>query len=311
VTIGVPSCPDTDSDGVCDDDDVCFNPDAPDGLVSYWGFKEGTGIDAADSFYGNPGILTNGPVWTSGRIDNALNLDGVDDRVVIADDPSLDITGNLTISSWVKMDTNPANDMILSKYGAPGHRSYILYTPNFNQVQMLVSPDGNNFVFTAGICKSATFWGFTGIWHHVVGVYTAGEKLETFVDGIPCNSKTSGVPTSIFSSDTDVWIGDIGPSAFGSSFPLDGSVDEVAIYDRALNINEIQKIYADGYDNLGQCNDVSDVVSPNVVSTPSSIPPTQLSSIRLQTSVAPGFTALSPSLQSTSTLGHAEVSPTP
>jgi hypothetical protein len=59
-------------------------------LVAYWKFDEGTGTTTADSSgNGNTGILTNGPLWTAGRIGNALYFDGIDDNVTVADSNSL------------------------------------------------------------------------------------------------------------------------------------------------------------------------------------------------------------------------------
>jgi len=55
-----------------------------DGLVAHWKFDETSGITAADSSgNGNDGILINGPTWTTGKIDGAVSLDGVDDAIEI------------------------------------------------------------------------------------------------------------------------------------------------------------------------------------------------------------------------------------
>src|SRR3989338_5705843 len=54
------------------------------GLVGHWKFDEGTGLSAGDSSgNNNTGTLVNGPTWTTGKIGQALNFDGVDDYVKI------------------------------------------------------------------------------------------------------------------------------------------------------------------------------------------------------------------------------------
>ncbi len=79
-------------------------PDNPDtGLVGYWPFngKDISGTTAYDrSGKGMNGTLTNGPTRTAGRIGQALNFDGTDDRVNVGD---VKTTGNFTYAAWVKV----------------------------------------------------------------------------------------------------------------------------------------------------------------------------------------------------------------
>ena len=77
------------------------------GLVGHWNFDEGAGTTASDSSgNGNTGTLTNGPVWTTGKINGALNFDGVDDNVSIPWNSSLDLPNNGgVISVWFKLDS--------------------------------------------------------------------------------------------------------------------------------------------------------------------------------------------------------------
>src|SRR5450759_5412343 len=82
------------------------------GLVGYWKFDEGTGTNATDSSgMGNNGTLTNGPTWTTGKVGGALSFDGTDDYVNVPDNPSLDMSGNLTIEFWHKWN-------VFKDYGA-------------------------------------------------------------------------------------------------------------------------------------------------------------------------------------------------
>ena len=75
-------------------------------LVAYWKFDEGAGTTTADSSgNGNTGILTNGPLWTAGRLGKALYFDGIDDNVTVPDSNSLHLSDAFTLSAWV----NPAS----------------------------------------------------------------------------------------------------------------------------------------------------------------------------------------------------------
>jgi len=76
------------------------------GLVGSWTFNapDMSGVTAFDrSGNNNNGTLANGPARAIGRIGQALNFDGSDDYVNLGNPTSLQITGNLTISAWVKM----------------------------------------------------------------------------------------------------------------------------------------------------------------------------------------------------------------
>ncbi len=73
-------------------------------VTTHLNFNEGTGTTASD-LSGNEhnGMLVNGTVWTAGKYDQGVSLDGANDYVNIADhaDFSLDPSQNYTWSGWV------------------------------------------------------------------------------------------------------------------------------------------------------------------------------------------------------------------
>jgi len=63
---------------------------APASAVGVWLFNDGKGNIAKDaSGKGNDGTLKNGPAWIDGKFGKALQFDGVDDYVDIADTDKL------------------------------------------------------------------------------------------------------------------------------------------------------------------------------------------------------------------------------
>ncbi|MCK4919255.1 MAG: DUF2341 domain-containing protein, partial [Candidatus Pacebacteria bacterium] len=52
------------------------------------------------------GTMTSGDQVT-GRIDGSLDFDGVDDKITISDDSTLDITNTITLSTWVNVTADP------------------------------------------------------------------------------------------------------------------------------------------------------------------------------------------------------------
>jgi hypothetical protein len=71
-------------------------------LIGYWSFDEMAGTSAADtSGNGNAGVLTNGPSWVAGRVNGALDFDGIDDLVFVGNPAILDLTSSFSFVAWV------------------------------------------------------------------------------------------------------------------------------------------------------------------------------------------------------------------
>src|SRR5262249_15913156 len=105
------------------DNSVSFNV-TPTGLVAYWKFDEGSGTTVSDSSgNGNTGTLVNRPLWTTGRVGNALFFDGIDDNITVPDSNSLDLSSSFTLSAWV----NPASTFTDFRSIVVKNYSYYLY----------------------------------------------------------------------------------------------------------------------------------------------------------------------------------------
>jgi hypothetical protein len=96
-------------------------------LIGHWTFDESSGATATDSSgFGNGGILVNGPIRTSGKIGQALSLDGVDDSVDLAGSFTSRLSSTAgTIAMWVKLNAvpNTVNDnrYLFASQGAGAH----------------------------------------------------------------------------------------------------------------------------------------------------------------------------------------------
>ena len=84
------------------------------GLVGYWSFEGTQDNTTAHDFSGNGNTGTlNGSMDSADYVtgyktgSTALDLDGSDDYVSVADDNSLDLTSSITLSAWVNLDTLP------------------------------------------------------------------------------------------------------------------------------------------------------------------------------------------------------------
>ena len=85
---------------------VAFAQPPDDNTLAYWKIDEGSGTFVEDSSsYGNHGTTEN-TAWTTDAMTGgaALEFNGVDARVAVADSPSLHpATGNITIGTWIKV----------------------------------------------------------------------------------------------------------------------------------------------------------------------------------------------------------------
>jgi Concanavalin A-like lectin/glucanases superfamily/Chitobiase/beta-hexosaminidase C-terminal domain/Family of unknown function (DUF6298) len=203
---------------------------SPSGLMAYWKFDEGSGTTVTDSSgNGNKGTLVNGPLWTAGRVGNALYFDGINDTITVPDSNSLDLSSSFTLSAWV----NPAStftdfrSILVKNYGYYLYASVAGYCGDG-------SPLGGFSGATAQtVCQPSPLP--TNTWTHLAVTYN-GSTLTFYRDGVPVT--TSSV-AGTFSPTTGIL--QIGGSQFGEYFK--GLIDEVRIYNRALNDTEIQTVY--------------------------------------------------------------------
>ncbi len=215
---------------------ITSNPDLNDGLVGHWTFdgKDMTSNVADSSGNGNTGYLTGFTSTTTviGKIGQALDFDGVDDYVQVANSISLN-PANITISVWAKSNTATWNNpgMLVSKRNV-----YILHP-------ISASKKLRFYIYDGGAWQSALYTSTSDItkWHNYIGTYD-GSSIRIYEDGVE-KSSTSYVG-SITTSDTGVLA--IGRDDGYSTRYLNGSLDDVRIYNRALSADEVTRLYQQG-----------------------------------------------------------------
>jgi RHS repeat-associated protein len=204
----------------------------PSSLVAAYGFDEGTGGTVSDSSgYSNDGTIS-GATWTSsGKHGSALSFDGTDDSVSIADADSLDLTTAMTLSAWVKMDTVSGRAQALiykERNGNDG--SYALEADSTNS-----SRPGLNFRTSGWQAARAPNPLATNQWAHFAATWD-GTTAKVYLDGTLV--KTQSMSGTVASSSGLLKLG--GTAITGSNQHVDGLIDEVRIYNRALSQTEVQ-----------------------------------------------------------------------
>ncbi|MDO8470209.1 MAG: LamG domain-containing protein [bacterium] len=205
------------------------------GLVARWGFDEATGALAYDSLgHGNIGMLVSEPTRASSTcaVSGCLSFNGVNSYVNVPATSSLDISGPMTLAAWVKWNSFKNYGVVAQKASGGGvvTMDYALWSYVNNNI---VGYIGNGVSSNAISFQSAAVL-TTGVWHHLALVVD-GATLGLYVDGI----------ARATSSQTIVPAPNVSPFTISEpSYAINGSVDEVRLYNRALTSGEIQRLYA-------------------------------------------------------------------
>jgi glucose/arabinose dehydrogenase len=201
----------------------------PPGLVAAYGFDESTGTSVADrSGTGNTGTLT-GPAWTtSGHFGSALSFDGIDDRVVVADANSLDLTTGMTLEAWVRPTAaGGVWRSVVAKNGT-GTVAYNLYANRNTNRPAAEMNIGGSLRIANGTAQLAL-----NAWSHVAATYD-GTTIRLYVNGTQVG--TGAFAGSLLSTTGQLWIG--GNAVWSEWFA--GTIDDVRVYNRALTAAQIQ-----------------------------------------------------------------------
>jgi len=212
-----------------------------DGAILYLPLNEGMGEVAKDqSGNGNDGGLFGGAEWVTGKNGSGVYLDGVDDYIEI---PNI-LTEAATIEFWFKPDWDGTDGEDFRLFDASLGGIYFFISKGANHAD--INPEDFGLYFEdasdadwqdiefnpAGVINA-------GAWHHIAAtwefgggfgfVYVNGEEVATSpraLGGFPPLH-----PTPRFGLEVIQYVA----SANGAM----GVIDEIAIYSRALTVDEI------------------------------------------------------------------------
>ncbi len=170
---------------------------------------------------------------------SGLDFDGSNDYVNVSNSSSLQISSDITLEAWIKLDNLSGSKIVIIKTdgGSAADMSYSLRVPSSGNVVRFAIGGGSGVDFDGEGSVSETIDSpslTSGIWYHVAGVRN-GTTMTLYLNG-------KSVATSTISSNSiSVNSGslDIGyfPS-YGQYF--DGQIDEVRIWNDARTEAEIK-----------------------------------------------------------------------
>jgi len=212
-------------------------------LIGWWKFDAGVGTIAPDwSGHGNHGLIAN-PNWLSpGWIgQSALNF-GADSYMAIRNLVLNDANGTeVSISAWIR--TSESAMQTIASFDRSDYWRFEVGDSPYAGPGLL----GWEVSTSTGVVDLASQKRVDdGQWHHVAGVFDNG-TMTIYIDGTPDGSAVGGNTFGIGStrygfvgsqSEATVFDGD----RSGSPGYWLGSMDDVRIYDRALNQDDIAQV---------------------------------------------------------------------
>lgn len=199
-------------------------------LISFWQLDETSGTTADDTFGSNNGTLQGNAAFVAGKLNNGVTFDGTGDYISVPSHASLVPTDGLTISIWCK--TTVADKWLVDRMNTGLTQGYMINGSGAGPLSFWVN---NKLV-------SASDSILTGLWTHVVGVWTPGISLQIFYNGVSKGINTTAIPLTITDPGLDLWFG---RRRSGADY-WNGQIDEPAIFGRALNSTEILRLYNAG-----------------------------------------------------------------
>jgi len=202
-------------------------------LVGHWSFDEGSGDTVTDSSgYGN-----NGTKYGATRVDSifglgkALSFDGINNYIDIP--LNIDAYPRVTFAAWIKPIDDTGRIMVSTNDDNATISANILFGLYNGNLYMRTYDGGVRYI---GGATTLTL----DQWHHVVLTAENNNEYKVYLDGNIDGSTNAGTR----SSSTKVLIGHRAAvvSEYGPEF-FNGSMDEVAIYNRALSSEEVKAIY--------------------------------------------------------------------
>jgi len=207
-------------------------------LVGWWKLDESSGNIAYDySGNGNDGNLEGDPQWVDGKLVGALEADGTGDYIQVPHSDSLNISDAITVAFWVRIT---GMGQVIEKGGTGGSSWYGSYGIRIDNG--VVNWRGDHY---ANTLNSNSIPNIGDEWVHIAitfDIIAPGNNQKIYVNGELDVENTS---TNQLSTNTNDLV--IGRDNYGGGrFYLNGTLDDVRIYNEALPEGQILTIMQGG-----------------------------------------------------------------
>jgi|GEM_PF-3392820 len=207
-------------------------PDVNSGLLAYWKMDNATGTVASEAFNQFPGTLNSGVTWnTDGQYDGAAEFNGTTGRMNVG---LVDVNPNaLTISFWMKADDfDQVEGRFISKASGVNGSEHFWMVSTINSTRLRFRLQTTNGGTTTLVSPSVLV---TNTWYMVTATYDQN-MMKIYLD---CNLVASVAKQGAIVNNSTI-SACIGNQPVGTGErPFDGLIDEMRIYDRALDANDV------------------------------------------------------------------------
>lgn len=212
-------------------ENTIFSYDEP-FVKGYWKF-DGTDSTSASNMVPNSdiAIVLNGAGRESAKFKKGVNCDGINDGVRFNSINS-NAFNEYTVQSWVKLDNFTGGFSTI--VGTVVDGKTWLGINSDNQFEFKVRSGGNLYSITNNSIESKI-----GVWYHVAATYSESlDMFRLFVNGTLI-SEGELQPLDTIEKDTDY---NYMCRSQGGDY-LNGTIDNIAIWNRALTVNEINYVF--------------------------------------------------------------------
>ncbi len=170
------------------------------------------------------------PIRQAGKYGQGLSFDGSDDSITISSGPVITFTQDpaITLAAWVKPDGGASSQSLF--YAELGGDSAL-------QIQLNGNDLNGTLTFSDTLRQVITGTVINGQWNHVALVYD-GASVRTYIDGLQTAVWKKTDAADIFIGLDQLWLG----SHAGASAFYAGELDEIVLYNRSLNADQIHEL---------------------------------------------------------------------
>ncbi len=204
--------------------------DLPEGLVLYYKSDEANAKDIKDwSGSGNTGVIKGNPEWIEGPegMGKALRFQSNSDYIEVADSESIK-PEHLTLALWIKSELTAGSIEMLRKFEWPTKGYLIKVEPQFDYCFFFLFDGQNSKGVTIPLVEKDK-------WEHIAVTFDGEQQIGYLNGEIGIRNGQEAILKW-----GDAIVNSNNPLTIGGITGFRGTVDEIAIYNRALSQDEIQ-----------------------------------------------------------------------
>lgn len=212
------------------------------GLISYWKMDDESGPDVSDEETVNNGTAI-GTSIVGGKVGTARKFDGVDDKIVVGSNDSIDNLATLSICAWIYPASYGENEK--GRIYAKGAKMWFSleddnisadktfrFGVNYSGADLRVS-GANNLI-------SLNEWQYACVTWDGSANPTGVKFYKNGTEAPPHRERSTGVGSRVDDSGANGIIG----NSPGGNATFKGRIDEMRLYRKVLSAGEVQSLFA-------------------------------------------------------------------